>query len=67
MPSIYSCVTTAALTLRIVHVREEHFSRVSSVRHKRREHLPDFSHEKRFTSREGADGQPVDFGILSEP
>ena len=51
----------------IVHVGEEHFSSVSSVRHKRREHLPDFSHEKRFASREGADGQPVDFGILSEP
>ena len=53
--------------LRVVHVGEEHFCRVSPVRHKRRKHLPDFTHEKRFASREGTDGQSVDFGILPEP
>ena len=53
--------------LRIVHVRQEHLSRVLSVNHKRRQHLHLLVHEDAPAVLQRQDTFPVDGGILFQP
>ena len=53
--------------LGIVHVREKHLGRVTSVDDEWRHHLHLFAQEERTPVPKGTDGFPVPLGVLPEP